>query len=153
MPDCELCQIVVSGDPVIWRGKHWLVRLANDQGYLGRCMVIALRHTENLSDLSTEEWTELHSVIQKLEDIIKADFGAKMFNWTSLMNDAFKSDDPHPHVHFHVWPRYDKDVDVAGEKFIDPNFGHHYDKKHQYKVSAEVRQAIMDRLKEQIDAN
>jgi len=66
-----------------------------------------------------------------------------MFNWGCLMNDAYQITPPNPQVHFHFRPRYDREVSFAGEKFIDPNFGHHYIREPKRLVSDGIRQKIV----------
>lgn len=152
MNGCDICRAVASSEPVIWQGKHWSVFLALDQGYLGRLFIPAKRHVGSLSGLTTEEWAEFQEAVKKVESAITLEFGAELFNWNCLMNHAFKLPDPKPHVHWHVRPRYRHDVEVAGQTFVDPNFGHHYDRDHSLDASSEVKQAIIDRLKAQFDA-
>mgnify|MGYP001571556110 len=106
--------------------EYWKVVLAYDQTYLGRCILILKRPCGDLAEISQAELLDFHSIVQQLQIAAKQAFGATMFNWACLMNDAYQEENPKPQVHWHFRPRYKKEVSFAGEKFIDPNFGYHY---------------------------
>ena len=74
-----------------------------------------------------------------------------MFNWSCLMNDAFKDSSPKPQVHWHFRPRYENPVEIGGHVFKDSNFGHHYLRGADEKiVSKEILKAINDKLQENL---
>ena len=133
---------------VLFETEFWRVILADDQYYLGRMYVSVKRNVGALRDLTPKEWNDLHkNVIVKLENSLIKSFRADVFNWTCLMNNEYKSENPEPHVHFHLWPRYKNSVRFAGEIFIDEVFGHHYDKYKSKKVNQEVFDKIADNIK------
>ena len=125
---CDVCTILPKNNYVLLESDYWVVSLAADQSWLGRSYITAKQHTSSLSDLSTEQWDDLHHVIQRYEHAVTSAFQADLFNWACLMNDAFK--EPHhpqsPHVHFHVRPRYKNPVTLSGIVFTDEEFGKHY---------------------------
>lgn len=110
----------------IFESKCWVATLSGDQLYLGRAYVICKTKRESLSELTGEEFADLHAVIKKYECLLKKTFGATLFNWTCLMNHAYREKPYTPQVHFHVRPRYENEVSVGGTVFKDPNFGDHY---------------------------
>jgi len=110
----------------IFESEYWKVDLSNDQLYLGRAYIICKTKRESLSELTDEEFSDLHIVIKKYESLLKKTFGATLFNWTCLMNHAYRGKPYTPKVHFHVRPRYEKEVPVGGILFKDLNFGDHY---------------------------
>ncbi len=133
---------------ILFETDYWSVMLSEDQAYLGRCRVVLKRASSSLSNLEPQEWADLHEqVIKKLEPSFKKAFGAKMFNWTCLMNDAYKPGTPEPHVHFHFRPRYSKTVTFVGETFLDPEFSYHYDRARRKIVSQEVLEKISQEVK------
>lgn len=79
-----------------------------------------------MADLTPEEWLDFAKLSKKIETSFKKAFGATMFNWACLMNNAYQEKNPKPHVHWHLWPRYSKPVVIQGIKFEDKEFGHHY---------------------------
>ncbi|MEK7568726.1 MAG: HIT domain-containing protein [Patescibacteria group bacterium] len=110
----------------IFESKYWEVTLSGDQLYLGRSYVTCKTKRESLSELTDEEFSDLHTTIKKYEDLLKKTFKATLFNWACLMNHAYREKPYTPQVHFHVRPRYEKEVLVGGLVFKDHNFGDHY---------------------------
>lgn len=134
-------------DKIIFETKNWKVILAEDQTYLGRSSAVLKRPARFLSELSEEEIIDFLNVVRTFEQKAKDGLGARMFNWGCLMNNAYQEKDPKPQVHFHVRPRYDRPVELLGEKFKDPNFGYHYQRNSRKLVSEEISEAIVERLK------
>jgi diadenosine tetraphosphate (Ap4A) HIT family hydrolase len=142
---CNICEFVKKGENPVFETKYWMVLLASDQAYLGRCHVSLKRHCGDLAELKSEEWKDLLILIGKLERSVKVAFGADMFNWTCLMNMAYKNNPPNPHIHWHFRPRYSHPVDFGNLTFKDPEFGHHYAREHErsFEVSKEMQQKII----------
>lgn len=134
--------------PLLFETDHWRVDLAEDQRYLGRCYVSLKRSCGDLADVTEEEMLDFLAVVRRFETLMREAFGATMFNWGCLMNDAYQEADPKPQVHWHVRPRYAVAATVAGETFEDPNFGHHYvrEKADKREVSPEMLEAIAAEL-------
>lgn len=143
---CAVCNFEYSPEALLLVTRYWRVDLIDNQAYLGRSIVSLKRHAGSISELAPEEWLELKEIINRIEGALKGLFNATAFNWTALMNDAYKAVSPQPHVHFHVWPRYREATDIHGELFNDPNFTHHYDKTAEHKVSKEMLQTIHDKI-------
>jgi diadenosine tetraphosphate (Ap4A) HIT family hydrolase len=145
---CDICHVVENGQPGhIIRLAYWDVNVSHDQGYLGRGFIALRRHAASLSELTIEEWLELKEVMVRYESGVKSAFGAEMFNWVCLMNDAYKEDPAKPHVHWHVRPRYLHPVIVDGREYQDPNFAHHYDRAHRFMPDDTTRDIIADQIK------
>ena len=134
----------------IIKTKLWTVKLSPDQAYLGRCIIILNRDCGNLSDLTNEELLNFHEIVKKLENGLKKTFNATMFNWTCLMNNSYKNDNPNPHVHWHFRPRYNHPVEFANEVFEDIEFAHHYSKERKRIVSKEILSKISVKIIENI---
>jgi len=145
---CPGCNLLSQNNLTLFESNFWKVDLGSNQAYLGRSFVTLKRHIGSLSLLSAEEWEDLGEVIRRFELIATKGFGAACFNWTSLMNDTYKQVSPNPHVHLHVWPRYQTPPIVNGIIFEDPNFAHHYDKKASRNVEPLVLAAIKTKLSE-----
>lgn len=143
--NCDICQFVKETDNPVIETKYWIVLLANEQAYLGRCYVTLKRHCGDLAKLKKEEWLELLSLIKKLEMALKDTFNPALFNWTCLMNLAYQNDPPNPHIHWHFMPRYNRKVKFKGITFDDPEFGHHYarEKERSKIVSEKVKNEII----------
>lgn len=130
-------------DGIIFETKFWQVILSDDQEFLGRCVIVARDDAHTLSDLTSEQWLDFEQVVKKLEDAAKKAFGATMFNWTCLMNHAYRESPPNPHVHWHFRPRYEEPTHFAGEIFEDRAFGSHYERGTERIVSDEIRSNII----------
>lgn len=145
---CEFCGL--SEEEKKWlltETKHWVIYLADVQDYLGRSIIVSKRHCESLSELTTDEWQDLQVVIKSFEKMLKNEMSATMFNWSCLMNDAYKQKEPCPHVHFHVRPRYEAPISVGEMTYVDEDFAHHYNNQAKSKVMSEVVGQVFARLK------
>ncbi len=135
-------------DFILFETDFWKVILIDEQSYLGRCVILLKRDCDELSKVLSEEWLDFHeNIVKKLESTFKKVFGATMFNWSCLMNNAYQEKNPKPFVHFHFRPRYNEDVKFAGELFRDPDFGHHYNRSRKNIVSQELLQKIFDEIR------
>jgi diadenosine tetraphosphate (Ap4A) HIT family hydrolase len=134
-------------DTLIYQTKFWKIDLSDNQYYLGRCYVSLKRECPSLSQLTKEEMLGLLEIVKTLESALKKEFNATMFNWTCLMNDAYKSENPKPEVHFHLRPRYNHKVNFEGELFEDKEFAHHYDNKAKKEISEEIMKKIIEKIK------
>lgn len=102
--------------------QYWKILLATDQRYLGRLVIKTKTPREHLPDLTEDEQRDFFDLIKKLESFFVEKIGATMFNYSCLMNYAYR-DNETPHVHFHFRPRYKNKVAILGQEFSDPNFG------------------------------
>ena len=131
---------------VLFETEYWRIELNSDQAYLGRCVVVLKRECGELSGMSEEEMKDFLVVVKKIEGTMKKVFGAVMFNWTCMMNNAYKENDEVAQVHFHVRPRYDEKVEFGGEVFEDGEFGPHYDNYRREIASDKVLGEIVSAL-------
>lgn len=147
--DCDICRYVKKAENLVFDTKYWIVLLASDQAYLGRCYVSLKRHCGDLAELKSEEWKDLSTTISKLEKSIKNVFHADLFNWTCLMNMAYQNSPPNPHVHWHFRPRYSHPINFNNLIFKDPEFGYHYarESERSFEVSKNIQQRIVEAIK------
>ncbi|MBI2103485.1 HIT family protein [Candidatus Woesebacteria bacterium] len=131
----------------IFETKYWEIYLNPDQYYLGRCVVATKRDVGEMSLLTDEEWLDFADLVRKIESGFKKAFGATMFNWTCLMNNAYQKENPHPRVHWHLRPRYKNTAEFAGIKFEDKEFGHHYARSTESPVSEEIFNKIIKAIR------
>ena len=114
---------------LVFETEYWRVGLAEEQTYLGYCVVVLKRQGQgcgDLADLTREEEIDFFEVVKIFEKALRGAFDATMFNWSCLMNHAYQLPNPEPHMHWHVKPRYNHPVEFEGELFEDSRFGHHY---------------------------
>lgn len=149
MDYCDWCNLSEEDKQFqVCESKSWSVFLADEQDYIGRCILVLKRHCHSLSDLTVSEWDELRTLVCKVEECLKTALGATLCNWSCLMNNFYKKPDPDPHLHIHVRPRYDKPVVLNGNTYTDSEFGHHYALKKSGAIPAEDREKLFVRLKE-----
>lgn len=137
--------------------EFWKILLRDDQRYLGSLIIKTKVLRESLSQVTTEEQFDFFLLIAKLESFYKEKIGATMFNYSCLMNHAYR-DNETPHVHYHFRPRYRNPVTILGKTFSDPNFGEHYLDPALYKnndttVPDDVRNYIKEELKKYLEQN
>jgi len=139
---------------ILYETEYWKIILSDSQYDLGRIIVDIKRDVGTLRDLTAKEWEDFReNIIIRLENVLIESFGAEMFNWSCLMNNAYKPhiENPKPHVHFHLRARYRNPVEFAGETFIDEEFGHHYNRNKNRAVSQEVFDKIAEEIKKHLD--
>jgi diadenosine tetraphosphate (Ap4A) HIT family hydrolase len=152
MDNCDWCSLSEKDRQFqLFESRYWYVFLADEQDYIGRCILVLKRHCGSLSELTDGEWDELRELIRKVEACLKAVLGAVVCNWSCLMNSFYKESAPDPHLHIHVRPRYDKPVALGGNVYTDGEFGHHYALRKSGAIPAGDREEVFSRLKEWLD--
>lgn len=132
---------------ILFESAYWYVFLADNQDYIGRCVIVLKRHSESLSDLDLSEWIELKELINRLEKCFEKILGADLCNWSCLMNDFYKSTTPNPHLHLHVRPRHSKAITINGSSYIDTEFGRHYQPKKETLLTNDNRKILLNMMK------
>ncbi len=148
---CEICEFIKNPQNQIIETKHWTVGIGDNHAYLGRAYVTLKSHKESLGELNDEEWKEYQQLVVKLEKAYKQAFGASPLNWGCFMNFAFQSKPYNPHVHWHIYPRYEVAPTVSGITFDDPLYGKFYDNNAERIVSGSVVKEIADKLKNNLE--
>ena len=122
MTNCEICPILASHndgkDVQVIETDVWRVVLDPNQRFLGKSFVTLLDHKQALSDLSSADWQDFHTLVQRLEGALRSAFAPNHFNWSCLMNIAAMNGQE-THVHWHIHPRYAAPVSFSGEVFED----------------------------------
>lgn len=140
---CELCREVAEGSEwLLFRSPFWTAFLADDQNYPGRAIMFLNRHAPDISSLAVEEWADLHKAMALLEASTRRALGATHYNWTCLMNGAYRREPYKPHVHWHMIPRYDHTIDMLPDPFVDDLFGDHYTMSAAYQLGHGERVAV-----------
>lgn len=151
MKICEVCEILKIDEDVIVETDLWRLSLArHDQYYLGRSYLTCKRHVGDLAELTKSEWDELQALINRYELAIRTAFGAVVFNWSCLTNNAFQTKPYDPHIHWHIRPRYDKSVKFGGSTYVDPEFGHHYKRGTENSVDSNISSEIIKAIRKYI---
>lgn len=137
-PGCLFCEhLLEQKEGLVVETESWQVLVSRDQGYLGRCMIIAKDHIDKKEELREEAVLELHYLQVDLENAVSEMLGAAMCNWTQLGNHAYRDVEPSPHLHYHMRPRYAETVEFQGRRFEDPAFGEMYDLNQRWNVDTD----------------
>ena len=75
----------------------------------GHALIIPKRHAANYFDLTSEEQTDCFLLLNKVKDIVQRKNNPIGFNVGININEA--AGQTVPHVHIHLIPRYDGDVE------------------------------------------
>lgn len=100
---------------LITKSNHWRLSLRPYQATLGSAILSLNRPCENFSDITTEESADLKEIVSYTEKRLKLAFDYDKINYLMLMM-------VDPHLHFHVIPRYSKDIEFAGNHWTDSNW-------------------------------
>ena len=142
----------------LYRGKYFNVFFGDwCQEFVGYCILSSDK--ESLSDLEPEAWEELGKLEKELERICKKIFGATMFNFACLMNNAY-IDNEKPHVHYHFVPRYKNGLKLFNKIYKDKHFGYNFWKwaNSKFKCQKDIftkeeKQKIYQMMKEEWNYN
>lgn len=145
--NCEICFLLTHPAHEIMMTSHWRVSLSNNQAYLGRAYITLRDHKGLFGELTVEEWQEFSDIVAKLENAYIKAFDASPISWGSYMDHAYREDQPEPHIHWHIFPRYKRAVQVNGIDFDDPLYGDLFDHTKEKVVNDETILKIIDRIK------
>ena len=112
--------------------KHWSLYVAENQGYLGRCVVWCKREDAlDLADATPEEREELFEILGQLRVAAQSLFKVDWLNYAFLGNET-------RHLHCHFLPRYSSERTFAGLIFLDKRWGHNYQTDHNFVTPLDV---------------
>ena len=58
--NCDWCNLSKEDKQfLVYDSKSWSVFLADEQDYVGRCILVCKRHCNSLPELTNDEWNEL----------------------------------------------------------------------------------------------
>jgi len=124
--------------------KYWEVYAAQNQGYLGRCVIWCKREgAEDVEDATKEEWLEFLEIILELKGAVKKAFDADWFNYAFLGNVM-------RHLHCHLVPRYKSKREFNGFGFEDKLWGHNYKTDRSFETPKELRMAIKEEIRKNL---
>lgn len=95
--------------------KYWIICVRGKQRTLGDAVILLKRETPTIAGMLPEEAAEFPEVIKWYEDTCSRKFGAIKFNYiVMMMKDNF--------VHYHAFPRYDKEILMFGIEWKDEDW-------------------------------
>lgn len=95
--------------------KYWIVCIRQKVSTLGDAVILLKRETPSVGGMLPEEAAEFPEVVRWYEDLCTKKFGAVKFNYVIMMMKDF-------FVHYHAFPRYDKDIEMFNNTWIDKTF-------------------------------
>ena len=99
---------------------YWSIYVAQNQGYLGRCVIWCKREDAlDLAHATADEQQELFKALQELQTACSDLFKPDWFNYAFLGNET-------RHLHGHFIPRYKEAREFQGTNFTDTLFGKNY---------------------------
>ena len=98
---------LLIAETTFWK---WSLRPA--QCTIGAGILSLKRPAEAMSDLTEEEGADLIVIVKAIESTLKSAFSPDKMNYLMLMMVDL-------HVHYHVIPRYSKDIEFGGDTFKD----------------------------------
>ena len=112
----------------IFGDKYWSVLLRPSQVTIGSLVLISNSKDTSLGELSEAQIKTFPDICKICEQILRKELGAIKFNYLALMM-------VDPIVHFHLIPRYKKDISFEGELYADPFWPGPTDISHETKLS------------------
>ncbi len=117
--DCPFCNI----DPnrILWQNDHAFVIYDGFPVSKGHALVIPKRHTPSFFETTGDERNALLAGMDYAKQRIEDDYQPSAFNIG--INDGQAAGQTVPHLHIHVIPRYNGDVDDprGGVRWIFPD--------------------------------
>lgn len=99
----------------IYESEYWIWSLRPHQATLGAGILSLKRECTTFGELTQEEFTDLNNIIKVIEPTLKKAFDYDVINYLMLM--MFDK-----HVHYHIFPRYDKLVEMMHKTWKDESW-------------------------------
>ena len=123
---CVFCSLLEHGDPdgerILVRGETAFVTLAKYPYNPGHLLVLPVRHTGELEDLTADEGAEIHALLQRSVRALREASTPDGFNVGLNLGRVAGAGIP-GHLHWHVVPRWGGDTNfmpVVGETRVLP---------------------------------
>lgn len=96
----------------IYETEHWVWSLRPHQATIGAGIISLKRECATFGELEPQEYCDLNNIIKVIEPTLKNMLNYDVMNYLMLM--MFDKC-----VHYHVFPRYEKPVNILGEEWKD----------------------------------
>ena len=136
---CVFCDHLIAPTDYVNTWSYWQVIINHNQDYLGKVMLVLVRHETDVTSLTEAEQVEFWQLLTVVRKALSTLFQPDHFNYAFLMNGD-------RHVHFHVIPRYATAREFADLIFTDGQLGEHYQLRDNI-VDVKVRQTLADALR------
>jgi len=136
---CVFCDHLITPTDYVNTWAYWQVIINHNQDYLGKVMLVLLRHETDVISLTEAEQVEFWQLLTVVRKALSTLFQPDHFNYAFLMNGDRQ-------VHFHVISRYATSREFADLIFTDGQLGEHYQLRDNI-VDVKVRQTLADALR------
>ena len=118
MKDCPFCNDI---DSIIDESKYWYAIYDKYPVSKGHTLLISKRHVPSFFDLTSEETSQIHSMIKRIKRKLDDKYFPNGYNIG--VNCGIAAGQTVPHCHIHIIPRYDNDVNdpTGGVRGVIPN--------------------------------
>lgn len=127
-------------DSTIAENEKWVVLLRPKQVTPGCLVLVCKEDATSLGSISQEAGGELPKVVAKIERMLNESFSPDKFNYLALMM-------VDPHVHFHVIPRYSKEIEVSGTNVADSGWPKHPDMNAVAELTDDQMNSLLQELR------
>lgn len=131
-------------ESVIFETEHWAVLIRPKQLTLGSAILCTKHEVASLSEMPLEALCELKTVSGKLERTLRESFSNEKINYIALMM-------VDKEFHWHVIPRYSKDVEIYGVDFKDTGWPKYPDLSYKNEISGDIKDKIKETLINNLD--
>ena len=122
--------------------ENWYLLLRKEQVTLGSLVLIEKSFKTNYSDISKESFEEFGKIVKEIESVLKNSFDYDKINYFMLMMVDNE-------VHYHIVPRYSKDVKFGNMIFKDFTWPGLPELKNKNHIDSEELNNILDFLKKE----
>jgi len=121
MSECVICKIIKGEIPnhTIYENDHVLAFLDINPHAKGHTIVVPKKHTEKIEDIENEELKYLMEGVRKVTLILKEKLKAPGFNIG--INNGKEAGQVVPHIHWHIFPRFNDDGGGSMHSIINNN--------------------------------
>lgn len=119
---------------------HWVVLLRPAQVTLGSLVLAAKSDATAFGDLPVEAFAELKQATASIEGALSRFVAYEKINYLMLMM-------VDPHVHFHVFPRYNDARTWQGREFADHGWPKTPDLTQAVTLDLEIRDCLIEELR------
>ena len=131
-------------DTLIAEYEQWVLLLRPAQVTLGSLVLVSRSEASQFGALPAPAFTELGTIVPRLEAMLSGVVGYEKINYLMLMM-------VDPHVHFHIFPRYDGERTHDDLTIADAGWPGPPDLKSAVKPDSAQRASLIARLKSQAD--
>lgn len=136
--DCKFCK--PNERTLIKEFNNWYASLNPNQYYLGRHSIVLNRNLEDFTEINKEEQDELFDIMRVSKKVLTDLFDVNMFNYYIAGNIV-------PHLHMHIIPRYNHEVEFEGFTFKDKLWGkNHSFYPRDFKIDDDLFNKIREKL-------